>query len=125
MIGKITVHKNKLVNDIKQKFKELQENLKLAEKRAFDDVAKRFKTVAQRIVVLDKQDQQSHLMYQKWHKTCAQFLQSSSFDTKAIMLAEGGSDIFKEGLPLVKLIEEKAEKKLSTIENLVNSIKVV
>lgn len=90
MIAKITVHKNKLVNEIKQKFKELQENIKLAEKRAFDDVAKRFKVVAQKIALLDRQEQQSHLLYQKWNNSCLQLFQTTSFDAKAIMLAGGG-----------------------------------
>jgi prephenate dehydrogenase len=87
MIAKITTHKNKLVAEIKQKFKELQENIKLAEKRAFDDVAKRFKVVAQKITLLDRQDQQTHQLYQKWHSACQPLFQTTTFDAKATSLA--------------------------------------
>ena len=103
MIAKITTHKTKLIAEIKQKFKELQENIKLAEKRAFDDVAKKFKIVAQKITQLDRQDQQAHQLYQKWHSSCQPLFQISNFDAKANILATNFEKC-KEGISLMQLL---------------------
>ena len=42
------------MNEIKNKFVNLYENIRLAEKQAFEDVVKHFKTIYQKIVALVK-----------------------------------------------------------------------
>ena len=55
MIATITAHKDSLIAQIKHKFKEMQSNIQLAEKRAFDEVAKSFKSITKQITAIDKQ----------------------------------------------------------------------
>lgn len=70
IVKKIGEHKNRLVADIKKKFGQLHENLKLAEKKAYEDVAKKFKTVSQKISELVKQENDHQKEYRLWERKC-------------------------------------------------------
>jgi predicted nuclease with TOPRIM domain len=54
IVKKIGEQKDRLVTDIKKKFAHLYENIRMAEKKAFEDVVKNFKTVYLRITSLIK-----------------------------------------------------------------------
>lgn len=50
----MTKHKNQLITDIRKKFSQLSENMKLAEKKVYEDLAKSFKTINGRVSELLK-----------------------------------------------------------------------
>ena len=49
IVARVTEHKNKLITDIRKKFSGLIENIKLAEKNVYEDLAKKFKVMNQKI----------------------------------------------------------------------------
>lgn len=53
---KIAQEKERLVSDIKKKFAKITENIKLAEKKAYEDVIKNFKTVYAKILSIMKEE---------------------------------------------------------------------
>jgi hypothetical protein len=55
-----------LVGEIKRKFVNLYDNIKMAEKQAFDDVVKHFKAIYHRIVAMLKEENDSQLRYREW-----------------------------------------------------------
>lgn len=53
---KIGQEKDRLIFDIKKKFSKITENIKLAEKKAYEDVIKNFKTVYSKILSIMKEE---------------------------------------------------------------------
>lgn len=72
VVGKIGEQKNRLVLDIKRKFAAVYENVRLAEKKAFEDVVKNFKAVYQRITALIREENDSQKKYKQWEQKCAE-----------------------------------------------------
>jgi hypothetical protein len=56
IIKKIGQEKDRLIFDIKKKFAQIHENVKLAEKKAYEDVIKNFKLVYSKISTLLKEE---------------------------------------------------------------------
>ncbi len=54
IVRKISQEKDRLVSEIKKKFAQISENVRLAEKKAYEDVVKNFKIVYARISTLIK-----------------------------------------------------------------------
>lgn len=55
IIKKIGKEKDRLITDIKNKFTQINDNIKLAEKKAYEDVIKNFKIIYSRITTLMKE----------------------------------------------------------------------
>lgn len=55
IVKKIGKEKDRLISDIKKKFAQITENIKLAEKKAYEDVIKNFKTIYSKITTLIKE----------------------------------------------------------------------
>lgn len=53
---KIGQEKDRLIFDIKKKFAKITENIKMAEKKAYEDVIKNFKTVYSKILSIMKEE---------------------------------------------------------------------
>lgn len=56
IVKKIGQEKDRLIFDIKKKFAKITENIKLAEKKAYEDVIKNFKTVYSKILSIMKEE---------------------------------------------------------------------
>ena len=55
VVGRINREKERLVGDVKRKFGVLVENVKLAEKRAFEEIVRKFKGLFARISSIMKE----------------------------------------------------------------------
>lgn len=66
IIRKISQEKDRLISEIKKKFGQISENVRLAEKKAYEDVVKNFKIVYARISTLIKEENDSHKKYRLW-----------------------------------------------------------
>ena len=55
IIKKIGKEKDRLITDIKNKFTQINDNIKLAEKKAYEDVIKNFKIIYSKITTLMKE----------------------------------------------------------------------
>ena len=55
IIKKIGKEKDRLITDIKNKFTQINDDIKLAEKKAYEDVIKNFKIIYSKITTLMKE----------------------------------------------------------------------
>lgn len=63
---KITAEKDRLVGEIKRKFEEISENVRMAEKKAYEEVVKNYKLVYAKITALIKEENDSQRRYKQW-----------------------------------------------------------
>jgi hypothetical protein len=71
IIRKIGQEKDRLVTDIKRKFALIAENVKLAEKKAYEEVVKNFKAIYAKITTLMKEENDSQKRYKLWEVRCS------------------------------------------------------
>lgn len=66
LLAKIGTEKQRVISEIKSKFSVLQDNVRLAEKQAYEDVAKSFKGIIQKIRTLLKEENDCQIRYREW-----------------------------------------------------------
>lgn len=77
MVRKITAEKDRLVGEIKRKFEEIAENVRVAEKKAYEEVVKNFKAVYGKITTLIKEENDSQRRYKQWEAKCSELFQKA------------------------------------------------
>lgn len=82
IIRKISHEKDRLISEIKKKFGQISENVRLAEKKAYEDVVKNFKIVYARISTLIKEENDSHKKYRLWELKCTDLFQKAEKMTR-------------------------------------------
>lgn len=70
IVRKITTEKERLIGEIKRKFEAITENVRMAEKKAYEEVVKNFKTVYGKISALIKEENDSQRKYKQWEAKC-------------------------------------------------------
>jgi hypothetical protein len=129
IIKKIGQEKDRLIYEIKKKFAQITENVKLAEKKAYEDVVKNFKTVYSKISTLLKEENDSQKKYKQWELKCTELFQKSEkmkrIEDKVALYYDGPLEICNEGESIIKRLESKVNSNISTIEVMISQIKVV
>ncbi len=77
IIRKIGQEKDRLVSDIKRKFAIIAENVKLAEKKAYEEVVKNFKVIYGKISTLIKEENDSQKRYKLWEVKCSELFEKA------------------------------------------------
>ncbi len=70
VVAKIGSEKERVVSQIREKFSLLYENVKLAEKQAYEDVVKNFRNIYQKITALIKEENDCQVRYREWEQRC-------------------------------------------------------
>jgi hypothetical protein len=98
---KITAEKDRLVGQIKRKFEEITENVRMAEKKAYDEVVKNFKAVYGKISALMKEENDSQRRYKQWEPKCSELFkkaeQIKKIEEKVALYCGGPLEICSEG----------------------------
>lgn len=114
---------------MKRKFAQLQENIKLAEKRAFEEVAKRLKTIASQVSQVARQDNELQRQFEVWEAQSKAAIEASEgckrIEEKAVVVFGGKGWAGKEGEVIVGEMERKLEQNAATVDAIISRIKVV
>lgn len=74
VVRKIGAEKERVVSEIREKFTLLYDNVRLAEKQAFEDVVKNFRSIYQTIISLIKEESDYQVRFKAWQKNCRKWL---------------------------------------------------
>jgi hypothetical protein len=129
VVRKITTEKDRLVGEIKRRFEEITENVRMAEKKAYEEVVKNFKTVYAKITALMKEENDSQRRFKQWEAKCSELFQKAerlgSIEEKVGVYCGGPLEICSEGETLLSRLESKINTNIATIEVLISQIRVV
>ena len=70
VVEKINKQKERLIGDVRKKFAVLLQNIKLAEKKVFQEIVRKFKGIFTKITDIMKEENQAQKKYADWAKQC-------------------------------------------------------
>jgi hypothetical protein len=100
----------------------------LAEKQAFDDLSKNYKTIYKKISGLLKEEKQCHIRFKDWEHRCRRMIAEGetkkSIEEQAALYFGGPLEQCKDGEELLREVEDKMKLDLAMIEKLVGSVRI-